>query len=71
MTDRYHSLTVVLDSNIRSDDAEPLINAIRMLVGVQSVEGNVAEPMYYVAETRVRFELREALSKALEPKDRK
>jgi hypothetical protein len=67
MTDRYHSFTVVLDSNIRSDDAEPLMNAIRMLVGVQSVTGNVADHSYYVAETRVRFELREKLFEVLKP----
>jgi hypothetical protein len=68
MTDRYHSLTVVLDSNIRADDAEPMMNAIRMFVGVQSVAGNVADPGYYVAETRVRHELRSKLFEALEPK---
>lgn len=28
MTDRFHSLTVVLEGNIREDDAESLINAI-------------------------------------------
>lgn len=65
VTDRFHSLTVVLDRNIRSDDAEPLINAIRLLTGVQSVAANVADPSHYVAETRVRFELREKLFELL------
>jgi hypothetical protein len=34
MTDRYNSLTVVLDRDIREDDAEHILNAIRMIKGV-------------------------------------
>lgn len=68
MTERYHSLTVVLDSDMRADEAEPLMMAIRLLTGVLSVEGNVADPSHYVAETRVRFDLREKLFEVLEGK---
>ena len=41
MTDRYNFLVVVLEENIRDDDAETILNAIRMVKGVLSVEGNV------------------------------
>lgn len=68
MTDRIHSLTVVLDVNYRADDIEPLIAAISLFAGVQSVAGNVAQPGDYVAETRARFEMREKVMAVLYPK---
>lgn len=37
MTDRIRSLVVILDEDTRTDDAEPLINAIRQLRGVQTI----------------------------------
>ena len=43
MTDRYSSLTVVLERDIRDDDAEPLIAAIRQLRGVLRVVPKVAD----------------------------
>jgi hypothetical protein len=39
MTDRYHALTVVLDREIRTDDAEDIINAIKQLRHVVDVTG--------------------------------
>ena len=42
MTDRFHSLTVVLEREIRDDDAEPIIAAIKMIKGVAEVTGEVA-----------------------------
>ena len=39
MTDRYNALIVVLEGNVRDDDAEPLLAAIRQLCGVLSVSG--------------------------------
>jgi hypothetical protein len=43
MTDRYNALTVVLEHDIRDDDAEAVANAIRQLRRVLSVSGNVAD----------------------------
>jgi len=57
MTARYNALTVVLEKDIRDDDAEPLMNAIRMLRGVADVSGNVASIESYTAEVRARSEL--------------
>jgi hypothetical protein len=68
MTDRYNALTVVLEKDIRDDDAEVLLAAIRQLRGVLSVSGNVAEPIDYIAQQRARHELGEKLWHVLYPK---
>jgi hypothetical protein len=67
MTDRYNSLTVVLEKNIRSDDAEVLIEAIKCLRGVLSVKPRVNEITDHVAYERVRRELGEKLWAVLYP----
>jgi hypothetical protein len=67
MTDRFHSLTVVLEADIRDDDAAPLMNAIRQLRGVLSVAGNVADFQTHMAEERARNELRSALLDVVYP----
>jgi len=43
MTDRFHTLTVTLEREIRDDDAEALIKAIMQLRGVLDVQGEVAD----------------------------
>lgn len=68
MTDRFNSLTVVLDRDIREDDAEALLNAIRQLRGVLSVTGNVSDVGSHIAEERVRRELGDKLWEVLYPK---
>ena len=67
MTDRFNSLTVVLDRDIREDDAEALLNAIRQLRGVLSVTGNVSDVGSHIAEERVRRELGDKLWEVLYP----
>ena len=57
MTDRYHSLTVVLENNLRTDDVEPLMNAIRQLRGVLKVSGEVSDVNSHMAELRARADL--------------
>jgi len=57
MTDRYHSLTVALDDDLRVDDAQRLIDAIRQLRGVADVAGNVADVGDWVAERRAQQRL--------------
>ncbi len=61
MTDRIHSLTIVLEKNTRSDDVQPLIDAIKMMRGVLSVKANVANLDTYTAEIRARSEVIEDL----------
>lgn len=67
MTDRLHSLTVVLERDIRDDDAEPILAAIRMIRGVQSVTGQVADIDSHIAESRARRELGEKLFQVIYP----
>ena len=57
MTDRVSYLTVTLNRNLRTDDAKPLITAIKMLKGVVKVKINVADPDSFSAEARVKHEL--------------
>lgn len=58
MTDRYHSLTVVLEKDMREDDAQALIAAIAQLRGVLKVSGEVADGGSLMAEQRAKYELR-------------
>jgi hypothetical protein len=68
MTDRIHSLTVVLSHDIRDDDIQPLITAIRLLKTVISVEAHVSDDVSYMAEERARRELRDKMHDILYPK---
>lgn len=67
MTDRYNALVVVLDRDIREDDAEFLISAIKMLRGVASVQGNVSDISSLLAEERAVNVWREKIRKVLWP----
>ena len=68
MTDRYYALTVILEKDIRDDDAEPIINAIKMIRGVQNVEGLISDPTTWMAEERARMELGKKLMEVVYPK---
>lgn len=72
MTDRFNAITVVLEKDIRDDDAEFILNAIRMIKGVLSVKGNVNDGVSeYVAKERVRREFRDKLLDIIYPKNEK
>jgi len=55
VTDRAHSLTVVLERDTRDDDLEPLLTAIRQMRGVVGVEMNIVDPAAYAHETRAAY----------------
>lgn len=57
MTTRLKGLTVVLEDDIREDDAECIINAIRMIKGVQDVVNIEATDEDYIVESRLKLEL--------------
>ena len=65
MTDCFHTLTVVLERDTRNDDCEPLIEAIKQLRGVLSVEGQISDYRTHMAEQRARRELGEKLFEVL------
>lgn len=58
MSDRISSITVVLESDMRADDAEETLQAIRHIRGVLTVTGNVTDSLAsHIAEMRVRNEI--------------
>ena len=65
MTDRFHSLTVALSGDSREDDAEALMNAIRLLRGVLDVAGNVSDAGAWTAERRAMRVIEQRLWDAL------
>ena len=65
MTDRFHSLTVVLEKDIREDDVQPLMNAIRQMRGVIAVDGHVADFATHMAEQRARTSVGNAVLDAV------
>ena len=70
MTDRYHSLTVVLEHDMRDDDAETLISAIRQLRGVLCVSGIVSDSNAHMAFERARADIGKNLWNILYPSRR-
>ena len=65
MTDRVHSLTVVLEKDLRVDDVESLIAAIKHFRGVLSVDTNISDSALHTAEMRAAFDLRTRIHRAL------
>ena len=61
MTDRLNALTVSLDRDIREDDAEVIINAIKAIRGVNGVTGNIVDPDSFVAQLRANSLVKEKL----------
>lgn len=53
MTDRVKGLVVVLEEDIREDDAEKIIEAVEMVKGVQSVDKNITEVDDYINRQKV------------------
>ena len=68
MTDHYYSIGVVLEKDIRDDDAECILNAIRMVKGVLSVEPNIADLQSAMAESRARKDIADKIWEILYPK---
>lgn len=52
MTDRWNALLVILDHDIRDDDAEPLRQAILRMRGVADVRPNIVDVSSAIAEAR-------------------
>lgn len=65
MTDRHAGYVVVLEANVREDDAGPIIEAISMIKGVLSIEPVVGDAAVVIAESRVRTAYGEKLSTAI------
>ena len=70
MTERYIALTVALEGQIREEDAQAIINAIKMIKGVGDVVPVVADPMAYWAKKDAQREIEKKLLEALYAKDK-
>lgn len=58
MTERYSGYVITMAHDIREDDAEQVINALRLIRGVVDVRPVVADGVEsWIAESRVRVEL--------------
>jgi hypothetical protein len=68
MSDRTVVLTVVLDQNYRVDDAENIMNAIRMIKGVINVKANVTDIETHTAYARAHADLEEKIWDVLKVK---
>jgi hypothetical protein len=65
MTDRINGFWVALENDVRVDDAEAILAAVRCLKGVIAVEANVTGHADWIATARVRRELVAKLYEAL------
>lgn len=61
MSNRINTVTVILEEEIRDDDCEVILNAIRMIKGVLSVTPNIANVGEYMAIERARHDLKKKL----------
>lgn len=60
MTDRHAGYVIALEKDIRCDDAEETIAAIKQIRGVLSVEPVIGDPGTQIGEMRARGELARA-----------
>lgn len=67
MTDRIKGFTVLLDEDLREDDAESLRSAILHMRGVENVTGVVVDVGDWMARERVKSDVRKAIFDLLIP----
>ncbi len=65
MTDRIKGVYVALDRDYRTDDAEEILNAIKMVKGVSDVTVNIVDFDDWNNRSRIRQELSAKLWEAL------
>ncbi len=69
MTDRIAGLFVVLDHDIREDDVQSLVDAVKHMRNVTSVGMHVSDFDTHIAEERARRELATKIWDVLRDKD--
>ena len=70
MTDRLKGITVLFDREIREDDAQCIIDAVKMIKGVASVRQHVVDPSHWLAVSKAKHELTEKIWKVLRDDNR-
>ena len=66
MTERLKGVYVAFEKDIREDDAEYITNAIRMIKGVTSVNGIIANVEDEMNRERIRLEFKRRMYEALD-----
>ena len=66
MADRIKGLTVSFDHDIHKEDCKAIIDAIKMIKGVEDVEMHVIEINDWFARKHVKSELREMIANWLQ-----
>jgi len=59
MTDRIKGFTVTLEKDIRIDDVEIILNAVRMIRGIAHVEPSISTSEDHMISMRLKWELRD------------
>jgi hypothetical protein len=67
MTDRHSGYVIVLDQDIREDDAEQLVQLFKNIKGVVKVAPVKSDASLQIAKERAVYELSEKLWKVLHP----
>ena len=67
MTDRVHTLVVVLEQDLRRDDVEPIAAAIKTMRGVLSVTGEIVDTTAWMAAERAKHDLGQKILKVIYP----
>lgn len=65
MTDRVKGFTVTLEKDIRIDDVEEILSAVRMIRGVAHVEPSIRTSEDHMNRQRIKGELLTKLFKIL------
>ncbi len=65
MTDRIIALTVVLDRELREDDCQNIIDAIKMVKGVARVTTEKSDASYYSALEQTKLDIKKKLFEVL------
>lgn len=64
MSTRFKGCAVCFDADLREEDAQPIVDAIRLLHGVAGVTLCVKDVTDDMARIRVRRELQDAMTEA-------
>ena len=58
MTDRNSGFVVILEKDIREDDSQCIVDAIKMIKGVADVHPVVSNPSVHIGQSRERLKVR-------------
>ena len=63
--DQHSGYVVTLNTEVREDDSQEIMRAIKLLKGVLSVDPLVADPTHFVTKRVIMSELRDKIARVL------